>query len=184
MPHLRHRGGCHLVFIRADREAEPTFPMAWLLHRITSRKRRMVMNSISKTADHATQTVKDAASHARENLLDFGTQLLKVLERARDSEVFSLDSVLQRAGLQRREGMAQPMAYFAAGMVVGAGAGLLFAPTSGDKLRENIALLVSAKVDKLASIFRPATKAAEEVIEGAGVAAKSLENGARHDVAS
>jgi hypothetical protein len=141
------------------------------------------MNSISKTADHATQTMKDAASHARENLLEFGTQMLQVLDRARDSEVFSLDSLLQRAGLQRRAGAGQPIAYFAAGFMVGAGAGLLFAPTSGSKLRENIANLVSAEVDKLASIFRPATKRVEEVVEEADAVAKNLENGVRHDSA-
>lgn len=142
------------------------------------------MNSISKTADHATQTMKDAASHARENLLEFGTQLLQVLDRARDSEVFSLDSLLQRAGLQRRAGVGQPLGYFAAGVVVGASAGLLFAPTSGSKLRENIANLVSGQVDKLASIFKPATKRVEELVQEADAIAKNLENGVRQDVVS
>jgi hypothetical protein len=142
------------------------------------------MNSISKTTDHATQTVKDAASHARENLVEFGTQLIKVLDRARDAEVFNLDSLLQRAGLQRRGGIVQPMAYFAAGALVGAGAGLLFAPTSGAKLRENIVALVSGEIDKLAKIFKPAVNAAEEIVEDAATVGKTVENGVQRDAAS
>jgi len=126
------------------------------------------MNSISSSADQATDAVKDAASHARENVLEIGAQLLRLLNRARDANVLSFDSWLHRVGLRRHGGIGQvvqPLVFFAAGAVVGAGAGLLFAPTSGSKLREDIAALVAEQIEKLGTMFKPAVSTAEQGME-------------------
>jgi|HubBroStandDraft_1064217.scaffolds.fasta_scaffold19628_3 hypothetical protein len=134
------------------------------------------MSSISNTTGHAAQSVRDAASHARESVLEFGTQLLEVLGRMREAEGQGVDRLLQRLGLQRRGGVTQPIAFFAAGAVLGASAALLFAPTSGSELRRNIAGFWSTKVDKVASLVKPVLRSVEKDL-GDGEPAKTNDNG-------
>jgi hypothetical protein len=135
------------------------------------------MSSISNTTGHAAQSVRDAASHARESVLEFGTQLLEVLGRMREAEGQGVDRLLQRLGLQRRGGVTQPMAFFAAGAIFGAGAGLLFAPTSGSELRRNIASFWSAKVDKVTSLVKPVLRSVDKDL-GESDPARTNDNGA------
>jgi hypothetical protein len=148
------------------------------------------MNSISTTTEDAADAVKGAASHARDNLLELGTQLLRLLGRAREAEVFSLDNWLQRIGLQRRESIVQPVLFFAAGAVLGAGAGLLLAPTAGSKLREDIAAFLSGEIEKLTAMMKPVVEKTTEKVEKAGKVvreteggssdARNIDNGAKH----
>jgi hypothetical protein len=131
------------------------------------------MSSISNTTGHAAQTVKDAASHAREGVLEFGTQLLELFGRMREAEAHGVERLLQRMGLQRA-GLAQPMVFFAAGAVFGAGAGLLFAPTSGSELRRNLGTFFAGKVDKMTSLIKPVLASEDAATE----TARKIDNGA------
>jgi hypothetical protein len=140
------------------------------------------MNSILNTGDQATHAVKQAASLARENFLEFGTQLVKLLGRMREAEGRGADSLLEHMGLQRRTGLAKPVVCFAAGAIVGAGAALLLAPTAGDKLRKKLAAFFSTEIDQVTSPVKPLVTAAEQSAEEAEVVAKKADNGAKHHV--
>src|SRR5271170_7360710 len=83
------------------------------------------MTTISNTADHATEQVKDAASHVRGTLLDFSTQVLKLINRARDAEGRGVDAMLHGLGLERRRSALGPVLWFAAGAVAAGTAVLL-----------------------------------------------------------
>ncbi|MGO9839276.1 MAG: YtxH domain-containing protein [Polyangiaceae bacterium] len=134
------------------------------------------MSSTSNTTGQAAQTVKDAASHARAGVLDFGTQLLELFGRMRDAEGHGVERLLQRMGLQRREGLTQPVVFFAAGAVFGAGAGLLFAPTSGSELRRNLGTFFSGKVDEVTSRIKAVLEPKEKDV--ATESATKIDNGA------
>jgi YtxH-like protein len=137
-----------------------------LLHRIKTSK-EVHMNSLSDTTDEATSAVKDAASNLRENLIEAGTHMLRLLARARDPGSNGIDALLRMLKLQRRDGPVQPILLFAAGALVGAAAGLLFAPTAGDKLRGDIAAGLSREVEKLSALVKSLTKTAEQTMNKA-----------------
>jgi len=96
------------------------------------------MNSISDTAMHATDHLKSAGSRTRGSFLDLGVQTMKLLNTVRAQEVRTVENVLGRIGLQRRENPLRPLALFFAGAAVAGGAALLLAPTSGRKARKKI----------------------------------------------
>ena len=106
------------------------------------------MLSISKTADQAMDQVKDTAASAKGGLLDFGTQALKFINTLRVMEMRGADTVLDRIGLQRRESALRPVLWFAAGGVAVGAIALVLAPTSGKEIRNKIARLFDAGVDK------------------------------------
>jgi hypothetical protein len=140
------------------------------------------MNSILNTGDQATHAVKQAASLARENVLEFGTQLVKLLGRMREAEGHGADSLLEHLGLQRRTGLAKPIVCFATGAVVGAGAALLLAPTSGDRLRKKLAAFFSSEIDQVTSLVKPLATKAKQNADEAEVVAKKADNGTKHHV--
>jgi gas vesicle protein len=74
----------------------------------------------------------------------------------------------------------QPVAFFAAGAVFGAAAGLLLAPTSGEELRKNIASLFGREIEKVTSLVKPLVKSTEEKMD-ATATEKKVGNGAQHE---
>ena len=91
------------------------------------------MNSISDTAMQTADHLKSAGSRTRLSVLDLGVQTMKLLNTMRAQEMRTVESVLGRIGLQRRENPLRPLALFFAGAAVAGGAALLIAPTSGRK---------------------------------------------------
>jgi YtxH-like protein len=135
------------------------------------------MSSTSNMTGHARQTVKDAASQTSESVLEFGTQVLGLLGRMRDAEGHAVERLLHRMGLKRREGLTQSAAFFAAGAIVGAGAGLLFAPTTGKQLRHNIATLFAGRLDEVTSLIKPVLRSAEKKVADAAATVEKTDNG-------
>lgn len=108
---------------------------------------------MSTTLDHAKDTAKDAfgsakeaidsakgsaehaASNARSSFLDFAKFAVSVFSTVRG---FSSDDALGLIGLARRRSALSDLPAFGAGVVVGAGVGLLFAPMSGTALRRTL----------------------------------------------
>ena len=74
----------------------------------------------------------------------------------------SADDVIRALGLhsRQRSDLAPSMALFGAGLLVGAGLALLFAPTSGRELREEIG-------ERAADLRERATAAADDATDGA-----------------
>jgi hypothetical protein len=97
------------------------------------------MTTISDTADHAAEHMKDVASHARGTMLDLAAQAMKLVSGAREAEGRGVDTLLDRMGLQRRRSGFVPVLWLAAGAIAAAGVVLLLAPTSGKSLRKRIA---------------------------------------------
>ncbi len=95
-----------------------------------------LMGSAREGSLHAVEAAKDGTGHAvtsaRSSLLDGVRAVSGILSMLR-----GLDSndALGWVGLARRRSPLVMMAIFGAGFAVGAGAGVLFAPTSGKDLR-------------------------------------------------
>jgi hypothetical protein len=127
------------------------------------------MKSIWNT-DKVAHRMRDAASSARVNFIDLGTQVLRLVNNLRDGERQRLDSVLGRVGLYRRQsGALGPILWFTAGAVVGGGAGILLAPTVGQGVRERMARLLG-QLDSM-----PGSKPTEK--SGPGVTIDAVNNG-------
>jgi hypothetical protein len=121
------------------------------------------MESVSNTADRATEHVKEAASHARTTLLDLSTQILKLVNSAREAEGRGVDAVLDRLGLERRRSALAPALWFAAGALVGGTTVLLASPVYGKKLRERIASFIDDRTAANAKGARTDERKVEEV---------------------
>ena len=102
-----------------------------------------VVNNAQHAASNAVDQVKSTASDTRASLVDFGVQALKFVNHLRAQESRVVDSALDQIGLQRRESAIRPVLWFAAGAVVAGGAALVFAPSSGEKLRKRLIELLS-----------------------------------------
>jgi len=133
------------------------------------------MTTISDTTGHATEHVKEAASHARATLLDLSTQVMKLVNGAREAEGRGVDAVLDRLGLQRRSSALGPALWFAAGVVVAGTAVLLMTPTSGKKLRQRIASFLGGEAEAVVTEARAAEQRVDETV-------KKMPNGAGHEV--
>jgi hypothetical protein len=105
--------------------------------------------TIFNTAPHA---VQGAAASARGSIIDLGVQALKFINSVRREEHQFVGSVLERIGLQRRESSLRPIAWLAAGAVIGGSAVLLFAPGSVEQLRRRVgSFFGTAKVAETAT---------------------------------
>ena len=97
------------------------------------------MASVKEGAEHAVASVKEGAEHAassaRVTWLDGVKAVTGVVALVRG---LGLDDGLGWLGLARRRSPLVPFAMFGAGVAVGAGASLLFAPMSGADLRRTI----------------------------------------------
>lgn len=122
------------------------------------------MSTISDSAEHAAEQVKETASHARARFFDFSTQVLKLVNGIREAQGRGTDSVLDRLGLQRQTGPLGPALWFAAGAVTAGAAVFLTASPSGRKLRQRIASFLGGGV--------------EAVVAGAGAVEQRVEEAA------
>lgn len=95
--------------------------------------------SVKGGAEHAMESVKGGAEHAassvRSTWLDSAKAVAGLVATFRGLE---LNDGLGLIGLARRRSPLRSFAMFGAGVMVGAGAGLLFAPMSGAKLRRTL----------------------------------------------
>lgn len=93
------------------------------------------MDAAKDLMDSAKSGTQHAASSARSTLFDGIHALSSIVSMVRDLQV---SDALGWVGLQRRRSGLLPFALFGAGIVVGAGVGMLIAPRSGAKTRRAI----------------------------------------------
>lgn len=89
----------------------------------------------SKPADVVTNVTKHVAKGVRGATFGLAKSVLGALCFLRALEV---DDALKLIGVQRRRSFLLPVGLFAGGALVGAGLGVLLAPTSGKKLRARL----------------------------------------------
>ena len=139
------------------------------------------MTTISNTADHATEQVKEAVTHAgahaRATWLDLSTQVIRLINNVREAQARSVDNVLGRMGLQRRHSALRPVLWFAAGAVAAGTAVVLTAPTSGKSLRQRIAKLLNQEVETLTTQAKTIEQRVEQAIRSDGPQARKASNG-------
>ena len=140
------------------------------------------MTTISNTADHVAEHMKDATSHARGTLLDLAGQAMKLVNGAREAESRGMDTLLDRMGLQRRRSGLVPVLWFAAGAIAAGGIVLLLAPTSGKSLRKRIAGFLDDGKETLATQAEKVEHRVEEAVQDGAPAVTRPPNGMNHDV--
>src|SRR6185503_16141809 len=125
-----------------------------------------MLNNTMGTAKHVIDSARTGTEHAVSNT---GSTLLGKVHTV--AGIFSLlrnfdiDHALGLLGLARRRGFLSTMVIFSAGIAVGAGAGMLLAPTSGAELRRSIlAQLKGLKRDAKEALGK--VEAEVEEIEG------------------
>ncbi len=121
------------------------------------------MKNISKSVDRIGEQVSNTASHTRASLFELGAQALRLVNNLKEAESRGVESLFGRMGFQRRQSMARPLVWFAAGATVAAGAALLLAPMKGEEL-----------VDWLVQNLRRATSTAEDATKTGVAAARSV----------
>ena len=124
------------------------------------------MRTIADTADNAVDHVKETATRAKGNLLDFGTQILKFVNTLRVMETRAADGLLDRVGLQRREGALRPVLWFAAGAVVAGSVALILTPVSGKQLRRRIAKMLDDGLDEAKHVEAAVEARIEDAVDG------------------
>lgn len=94
-----------------------------------------VAEATKGTAEHAVSTAEHAVSSAKSSLFEATKFAIGMASALRGLD---LDDALGWIGLARRRTLFGTAAVFGAGVAVGAGIGVLFAPTSGEALRRSI----------------------------------------------
>ena len=126
------------------------------------------------TARHAMGSARDGTEHAvtsaRSTLLDGVKTMTGIVAMLRD---LGVSDALGWVGLSRRRSPLLSVAMFGAGVAVGAGAGLMFAPTSGADLRRAILGRLMGPMDAVKDTVR---KDAHEVSEGAKAVKEAVTN--------
>lgn len=142
------------------------------------------------TAKHAAGTAKEGADHAvasaRMTWFDGVKAVAGVVAMLRG---FQANDALGWVGLARRRNPMVAMGIFGAGMAVGAGAALLFAPMSGEETRRRIMSGFSAvkgeaksTLDTVGAEITSDAKAASAKVEEVASQAKSAVVAAEHKV--
>jgi hypothetical protein len=98
-------------------------------------------------------------------LLEFSTQVLKLINRAREAEGRGVDAMLHGLGLERRRSALGPVLWFAAGAVAAGTAVLLTSPASGQKIRKAIASFVGQEIDAVGSQASAIVNRAEQAVK-------------------
>jgi hypothetical protein len=96
------------------------------------------------------------------SMVELGAQALRLVNNLKEAEARGAESVLSLMGLQRRQSVARPLLWFAAGATVAAGAALLLAPMKGEEL-----------VDRIARGLKRATSAVEDATKTGAAAVRS-----------
>jgi hypothetical protein len=126
------------------------------------------------TARHAMGSARDSTGHAvsgaRSTLLDGVKTVSGIVAMLRD---LGVSDALGWVGLSRRRSPLLSVAIFGAGVAVGAGAGLMFAQTSGTDLRRAILVRLMGPMD---AAKETVTKDAHAVSEGAAAVKEVVVN--------
>lgn len=131
------------------------------------------VDTATNAAGNLKSEASDVASSARSSLHDYGKMALKGLAALRSFEREALESTLGSLGLQRKSSAFTPALWFAAGAVVGGGAALVFAPSSGQKFRKRLATWIGGGVDE---IEKDAKKLEDRIGDGIVDAKKQISN--------
>ena len=123
------------------------------------------MNPISKTAGDTIDRVGNGARHARTSLLDFGTQVLRLVNSLGVLERNAVDSLIGRVGLQRRESGLGPVMWFATGGALVGGAILALSPRTRNELGSRLARMFEDGVDASKETLQTAEHAVEVKLE-------------------
>ena len=136
-----------------------------------------IIDNVRDGAETAASTVAEKAHDARDNVLDLVKTATKFLAAI---ETPTPDDLLSRIGLQRKQSNILPaIATFGVGLLVGAAAGVLFAPKSGEETREDL----SKRVDDLMSKGKDIQGEVTHSLEAARDRAMDVAGEAREKVA-
>ena len=135
--------------------------------------------TIADTAEQATDQVKEAASHARARVLDFSTQVLKLVNGIRAAQGRGADTVLDRLGLQRQTGPLGPAVWFAAGALTAGTVVFLTTTASGKKLRQRIASFLASEAKTVAAEADVVEQRVHDAVRGEASVASHAPNGTK-----
>jgi hypothetical protein len=110
------------------------------------------MTSFARSTNHLADQLKSSAHAARGSLADCGSHAMKLFDSLHDRETGAVDSALERLGLQRRRSLLRSALPYAAGAVVVGAVALLLIPTTGKRIRANLAGLFAAAGDREACV--------------------------------
>jgi len=133
-----------------------------------------MLNETMGSAKEAMESAKAGTEHAysstRSVVMD-GVHLLAGI--APFLRGFTYDGMLSHVGLARRRSPFEGAAIFGAGMMVGAGIGVLFAPMSGDSLRKKLFATLKGGANEAVERVESGVKQVEEKAEDLADKAKS-----------
>lgn len=124
-------------------------------------------NSLERAENIASETTQRGQALAKEGFRELSSRALRVLEKV---DALGIDTLLGYVGLTRRSTLLSSVGTFGAGVAVGAGLGVLFAPASGAATRRRIARVVGRRL----SVLDAAKDAVEEPVEKVKDAARDL----------
>jgi hypothetical protein len=96
------------------------------------------MGIVSQATDRTTDAARHTVSHARANLIDLGTQVVRLINDLRDARLPAVDGILGQVGLQRRQSSLRPVLWLAAGAVATGALLLVVAPGARHELRRRV----------------------------------------------
>lgn len=139
-----------------------------------------ILNETVGSAKDAMESAKEGTQHAyastRSMVMDGVHVLAGIMPILRS---FSYDGMLSRVGLERRRSPFEGAALFGAGMVVGAGIGVFFAPMSGERLRQKLFSTLkkdaNEAVDRVEAGVKQVEEKAEDIADKAKNAAMKVE---------
>jgi len=135
-----------------------------------------VVEQAREGAEHAFETAKEGTEHAvsstRSALLEGIHTLNGIVATARKLD---RDDALAWFGLARRTSPFATLAIFAAGVAVGAGVGMLFAPMSGADVRRAILTRLKGSIEQMEDDVKAAEKKVGDMAAKAGEAVKKAE---------
>jgi len=122
-----------------------------------------MLNDTVNNAKNVMETAREGTEHAVAKTRDrFVEGFRAVTEVVAMLRALNGDDALGWVGLARRTGPFQSIAVFGAGMAVGAGAGMLFAPMSGVELRRALLGKITAQAQDAATRVEANVKEVEE----------------------
>ena len=145
-----------------------------------------IVDDMKKDASNATHAVENAAQATKTGFLEVIGKLAHAYGIVRSA---GMNDYLSVVGFERKSN-TRAFVRFSTGFVVGASAGLLFAPMSGRDLRKKVArsfgVLFSPVLDKVEEVGAKAGAVANDVIDAVKAGAHTVAEGAKdmaHDAA-
>lgn len=149
------------------------------------------IGSAKEVIDSAKGSAEHAASSARSSILDLAKLAVSVFTTVRE---FDRDDALGLIGLTRKRGALDELPAFGAGLLVGAGVGLFFAPMSGVELRSKLLRGLNSikeeageKIEQAGNEMKAAEKKVEkkagDVVDAVKSKAEAAEEGIKEVIA-